>query len=143
MADTNAYGTRAKPSGGVEFYAWIFMRLSGLLLLFLALGHLFIMHVFNSIHVIDYDFVAARYARLFWRGYDMALLWLAMIHGLNGMRTILDDYLKGNARRMAVRALYVIGVSFLVLGTYVIVAFQPQTTVPGTPGVPGTVVYQS
>ena len=125
MAETNAYGSRSKPSGGAELYAWIFMRLSGLLLLFLALGHLFIMHVFNNIHVIDYDFVAARYLKLFWRGYDLAMLWLALIHGLNGLRTILDDYLKGFVRDAAVRALYVIGISFLVLGTYAIVAFQP------------------
>ena len=126
MAKTNAYGTRTKPSGGAELYAWIFMRLSGLALLFLALGHLFIMHVFNNIHVIDYDFVAQRYLKLFWRGYDLAMLWLAMIHGLNGLRTILDDYLKGFTRDAAVRMLYVVGTAFLALGTYAIVAFQPM-----------------
>ena len=125
MAETNAYGSRAKPSGGAELTAWIFMRLSGLLLLFLALGHLFIMHVFNNIHVIDYDFVAQRYLKLFWRGYDLAMLWLALIHGLNGLRTILDDYLKGFIRDVAVRALYVLGIAFLVLGTYAIIAFKP------------------
>ena len=102
------------------------MRVSGLLLLFLALGHLFIMHVFNSIHVIDYDFVAARYMTLFWRGYDLAMLWLALIHGLNGLRTILDDLLKGFARDTAVRLLYGIGVCFLAIGTYAILAFQPK-----------------
>jgi len=101
------------------------MRVSGLLLLFLALGHLFIMHVFNNIHVIDYDFVAARYLNLFWRVYDLAMLWLALIHGLNGLRTILDDYLKGFTRDTAVRFLYVVGISFLVLGTYAIIAFKP------------------
>ncbi len=118
-------GSRARPSGGVELYAWIFMRFSGLLLLFLALGHLFIMHVFNSIHTIDYDFVVVRYLNLFWRGYDLTMLWLALLHGLNGLRTILDDYLKGFARDTAVRALYVIGVAFLVIGTYAIIAFKP------------------
>ena len=129
MLKTNAYGSRAKPSGGAELYAWIFMRVSGLVLLFLALGHLFIMHVFNSIHVIDYDFVAARYLRTFWRGYDLLMLWLALIHGLNGIRTILDDYLKGFARDVAVRVLYVIGISLLVLGTYAIVAFHGHPSV--------------
>ena len=120
-----SYGSKSKPSGGAELYAWIFMRLSGVVLLLLALGHLFIMHVFNSVHNIDYNFVAGRYAKLFWRGYDLTMLWLAMIHGLNGLRTILDDYLKGPTRDVAVRALYVIGVAFLALGTYVIVMFKP------------------
>ena len=129
MSETNAYGSRSKPSAGAELYAWIFMRLSGLVLLFLALGHLFIMHVFNSIHLIDYDFVAARYLKFFWRGYDLLMLWLALIHGLNGLRTILDDYLKGFARDVAVRVLYVVGVSFLAIGTYAIVAFHGRPSV--------------
>ena len=120
-----SYGSKPRPSGGAELYAWIFMRLSGVLLLVLALGHLFIMHVFNSVHNIDYNFVAGRYAKIFWRGYDMTMLWLAMIHGLNGLRTILDDTLKGPARGVAVRALYVVGIAFLALGTYVIVMFKP------------------
>lgn len=118
-------GGHERPSRGFELYAWVFMRLSGVLLLLLALGHLFIMHVFNSIHNIDYDFVASRYTLVFWRGYDLAMLWLAMIHGLNGLRTLVDDYLKIPLRRVAVTALYLFGISFLLLGTWVIVAFKP------------------
>ncbi len=122
---TSSYGSRERPTGGAELYAWIFMRLSGVALLLLALGHLFIMHVFNSIHSIDYDFVAARYTRLFWRGYDMAMLWLAMVHGLNGLRTILDDYLQPARRAAAVKLLYLVGIAFLALGTWAIISFQP------------------
>ena len=122
---SGSYGAHPKPAGGAELYAWLFMRISGIVLLALALGHWFIMHVFNSVHVIDYDFVAARYLHRFWRGYDLAMLWLALIHGLNGLRTILDDYLKGFARDVAVRILYVVGISFLVIGTYAIIAFKP------------------
>ncbi len=119
-------GSRQRPTGGVELYAWLFMRISGIVLLVLALGHLFIMHVFNSVHNIDYNFVAARYTKLFWRGYDLTMLWLAMIHGLNGLRVVMDDTLKGLVRDVAVRALYVIGIAFLALGTWVIVMFQPK-----------------
>jgi len=119
------YGSRVKPGGGIELYAWVFMRISGLVLLGLALGHLFIMHVFNSVHVIDYDFVAGRYARVFWRGYDLAMLWLAMIHGLNGLRTLFDDYLRPPARGIVIKGMYLIGALFLILGTWVIVRFKP------------------
>ncbi len=125
MSETTSYGSKPRPGGGLELYAWLFMRLSGVVLLLLALGHLFIMHVFNSVHNIDYNFVAGRYAKVFWRGYDLTMLWLAMIHGLNGLRVVLDDYLKGFARTLAVRALYVIGIAFLALGTYVILTFHP------------------
>ncbi len=106
------------------------MRLSGIALLFLALGHLFIMHVFNSVHTIDYLFVAGRYARSFWRAYDLAMLWLAMLHGLNGIRTLIDDYVKPPARGIAVKGLYILGTSFLILGTWVIIAFQPSGVRP-------------
>jgi len=118
-------GSHERPAGGLELYAWLFMRISGVLLLLLALGHLFIMHVFNSIHVIDYDFVANRYQHLFWRFYDLALLWLALLHGLNGFRMIADDYLRPGARGIAVRLLFAGGLFFLVLGSWVIFAFQP------------------
>ena len=118
-------GAHPRPTGGVELYAWLFMRVSGILLLALALGHWFIMHVFHSVHSIDYDFVAGRYAGLFWRGYDLAMLWLAMLHGGNGLRTLLDDYLRPPGRGIAVRALTVAGAGLLGLGTWVIVAFRP------------------
>ena len=122
---STVYGSRSRPESGTELAAWLFMRVSGVVLLLLALGHLFIMHVFNSVHVIDYDFVAARYARLFWRAYDLALLWLALLHGLNGARILLDDYLRPPVRGLAVKALYGVGVVFLAIGTWVIVAFRP------------------
>jgi succinate dehydrogenase / fumarate reductase membrane anchor subunit len=101
------------------------MRLSGVALLLLALGHLFLMHVFNSVHEIDYDFVAGRYARWFWRGYDLLLLWLALLHGLNGARVLLEDHLRPPVRALAVKTLAAVGVAFLALGTWVIVRFQP------------------
>ena len=115
-----------KPAGGFELGAWLFMRLSGLALLGLALGHLVIMHLLNNVDRIDYDFVAGRYAGWFWRGYDGLMLVLAMLHGLNGVRILIDDYLHPlGPRRLAVRGLYLVGGVFLVLGLVAIVCFQP------------------
>ncbi len=125
-----AAGSRERPAGGFELYAWLFMRLSGIALLLLALGHLFIMHVFNSVHTVDYQFVAGRYARWFWRAYDLAMLWLAMLHGVNGLRILLDDYLRPPWRGWAVRGLALLGFLFLGLGTWVILFFNPASA-PG------------
>ena len=114
-----------KPQGGFELWSWVFMRTSGLLLLFLALGHLVIMHLINSIDVINYDFVAARYQSLFWRGYDFLMLSLAMLHGLNGARIIIDDYIqKEPFRKLAMWALFIIGGIFILLGIFVIIFFK-------------------
>ena len=126
---SSAYA-RPKPIGGVELWSWYFMRVSGLLLLGLALGHLVIMRLINSVDAIDYDFVARRYVGWFWRGYDLLLLVLAMIHGLNGLRVILDDYLHQPAqRRIAAWLLYGVGGLLTALGIVAVVIFHPRAGV--------------
>ena len=130
-----SYGS-PKPSGGFELWSWLFMRLSGLLLLGLALGHLVIMHLINNVDAIDYAFVAGRYAGWFWRGYDLLLLVLAMFHGLNGVRILIDDYVHPPAaRRLAIALLSLIGGAFLMMGIAAIVLFQPVASA-GTLPVP-------
>src|SRR5260370_34857066 len=109
MADSYSRAGRSIPTGGAfEIFAWFFMRVSGLLLLFLALGHLIIMHLINSIENIDYQFVVERWATPFWRSYDGIMLVLALLHGMNGLRTILDDFLRpGGWRTFWMSLLYV------------------------------------
>jgi succinate dehydrogenase / fumarate reductase membrane anchor subunit len=105
------------------------MRISGVVLLFLALGHLAIMHLINNIEVVNYDFVAARYMTPFWRTYDLVMLWLAMIHGTNGIRTLVDDYISARGWRLvSLSSLYVVSFIILALGSLVIFTFQPVTT---------------
>ncbi len=119
-------GGRSRPESGVELYAWLFMRVSGVVLLFMALGHLAIMHIINNVEVIDYQFVVRRYATPFWRTYDLVMLWLALIHGLNGVRTLVEDYVRTRGWRVvSLASLYVVGFVFLALGSLVIVTFQP------------------
>jgi succinate dehydrogenase / fumarate reductase membrane anchor subunit len=119
---------RPRPDSGLELYAWLFMRISGVVLLFMALGHLTIMHIINNIEVINYAFVARRFATPFWRTYDLVMLWLAMIHGVNGIRTLVDDYISARGWRLvSLASLYVVGVIILVLGSLVIFTFQPVT----------------
>lgn len=115
-----------RPESGLELYAWIFMRVSGLLLLFLALGHLLIMHIVHNVDHIDFQFVAARYATPFWRTYDLLMLWLAMIHGVNGIRTVLVDYVNARGwRAVSLASLFVLGFVLLTLGSLAILTFRP------------------
>jgi succinate dehydrogenase / fumarate reductase membrane anchor subunit len=117
---------RARPESGLEIYAWMFMRVSGVVLLFLALGHLLIMHIVNNVANIDFQFVARRYATPFWRTYDLVMLWLALIHGLNGIRTLVGDYVRSKGWQVATLAsLYVFGFILLALGSLTILTFQP------------------
>ncbi len=131
MTEPTHYGSRPAPTASrFELYAWFFMRVSGVLLLLLALGHLVIMHLINNVGEINYQFVAGRWSGdwgMLWRSYDWLMLFLAMLHGMNGLRTILDDYMRpGLARTLSMTSLYVLGFIFLLVGTVVVLTFQPQ-----------------
>ncbi|MBI3011323.1 MAG: succinate dehydrogenase [Candidatus Omnitrophica bacterium] len=115
-----------KPAGGLELWSWVFMRISGLLLLGLALGHLVLMHLIHNVDEISYAFVATRYAGWFWRTYDLLMLILAMLHGMNGARILIDDYVHPvRWRRLALGVLYVGCGGLLALGAGVALFFQP------------------
>jgi succinate dehydrogenase / fumarate reductase, membrane anchor subunit len=110
----------------LEVWSWYFFRISGLMLAILALGHLAIMHLVYTVDVIDYDWVASRWARLGWRVYDWLLLVLALLHGMNGARVVVDDYVYAPRwRRVALSALAGLTVVFLIVGTLTVVLFQP------------------
>jgi succinate dehydrogenase / fumarate reductase membrane anchor subunit len=67
---------------------WLFMRISGLLLLVLAVGHTLIMHLpAGGVDRINFGFVAVRWESPFWRTWDWLLLILALLHGINGSGT--------------------------------------------------------
>ena len=54
------------------------------------------------------------------------MLWLALIHGANGMRTIVNDYASSATLRKVLHgALLVSTIALLVLGTLTIYAFDP------------------
>ena len=107
-----------------EAWSWVFMRLSGLALVFLALVHFAITHVLNDVVDTDYDFVARRWDNPLWRIFDWSLLALALLHGLNGMRWITEDYLRRPRTRASVQAvLYALSAALFLWGTVTIVAF--------------------
>ena len=116
---------RPEPAeSGLELYSWFFMRLSGILLFFMALGHLVIMHVINSVEVIDDLFVAQRLNNPFWQIYDWILLVLALFHGANGLRIIIDDYIRRPGWRLTLQSiLAVLVLLFFVMGSMVIWTF--------------------
>jgi succinate dehydrogenase / fumarate reductase membrane anchor subunit len=110
-----------------ELYAWLFMRLSGLALIFLVLGHLLIMNVLDGgVQRINFAFVAGRWSSPFWRTWDLLMLWLSQLHGGNGLRTVINDYAERAQTRFWLKMLlYASLVLVLTLGTLVIFTFDP------------------
>jgi succinate dehydrogenase cytochrome b556 subunit len=114
-------------------FMWSFMRISGVLILPLVFGHLAIMHVINGVFDINAsqagaaaDFVAARWAFIGWRLYDAALLALALIHGFNGFRYVINDYVHAPAvRRGLTWALWIGCIGIIVVGAIALVGGVP------------------
>ena len=94
----------------------------------LVFGHLFINLIAGEggVKAIDFGFVAGKWASPFWQVYDTLLLWLALIHGSNGMRTIVNDYVAApTVRRVILGALVTSSAVLLILGTLVVWTFDP------------------
>lgn len=111
-----------------ELYGWLFMRLSGIVLVVLVIGHLLIQLVLDGgVSKIGFAFVAGRWASPFWQVWDLMMLWLAMLHGANGLRTVINDYAERDGTRMWLKMLlYTATVFTVLLGTLVIFTFDPN-----------------
>ncbi len=118
---------RRRRGKNLEKWGWVFMRASGLVLVVLLFGHLFVnLYAGEGVSALDFGFVAGKWASPFWQWYDLLLLWLSLIHGANGMRTLINDYSIGRTmNRLLKLALGGSTVALLVLGTLVIFTFDP------------------
>jgi len=116
--------------GKAQRWSWIFQRVSGLILIVLVFTHLFTnLIVGHGVSEIDFGFVAGKWAAPLWRWWDFALLILALTHGGNGMRMIVNDYAHGRYMPHILRwSLGIAVVGLAVLGTLVIFTFDPCPT---------------
>jgi succinate dehydrogenase / fumarate reductase, membrane anchor subunit len=121
---TGTHTPRRRPKQNFETWSWFFMRVTGLVLLFMALLHFAITHIINDVVETDAEFVANRWENPLWRTFDWMLLALALTHGLNGMRWIIDDYVRSRRGRATVKAvLYTVTGVLFAYGTFTIVTF--------------------
>ncbi|RQP11045.1 MAG: succinate dehydrogenase [Microbacteriaceae bacterium] len=126
-APRSPYTREPKRNGvNLEKWGWVYMRVSGVLLVVLIFGHLFYNLIFpGKVSILDWAFVAGKLADPFWVVWDTLLLWLALIHGANGMRTLANDYAHGRFRSVLLWALGATTVVLIVLGTLVLTTFDP------------------
>ncbi|CAN5728901.1 hypothetical protein BH24ACT26_BH24ACT26_17570 [soil metagenome] len=122
-----AFSAERGPSS-FEVWSWFFMRISGVLLLFLVLIHLYVMHLVGSgVERVDFAFVARRWDNVGWKTFDWVMLFLGLLHGSNGLRIIIEDYVKRPGVRTAIKGtLYMVTVVLMIMGTAVIVTFDPS-----------------
>jgi succinate dehydrogenase / fumarate reductase membrane anchor subunit len=109
-----------------EKYGWMFMRASGVILIALIFGHLFVNLYVKGIKAVDFAFVAGKWTDPFWKVWDTLMLWLALIHGTNGMRTIVNDYAEREGVRKTLNVLlWATCAALIILGTLVLTTFDP------------------
>ncbi len=111
MATAKKVNIRISPKQRFETFAYMFMRMSGLVLLFLAVGHVLIQLILNDVHNLTLQFVADQWNSWGWRAYDILLLFFAVTHGYNGLRNILEDYIHNE---------WLMNVLYYVLSVFVI-----------------------
>lgn len=110
-----------------EKWGWIYMRVTGVILVFLIFLHLFVNLVSGEgVNAIDFAFVAGKWADPFYVVADTMLLVFALTHGSNGMRTLVNDYAYNpTLRRILLGALAGSTIVLLALGLFVIYTFDP------------------
>jgi len=122
---------RMRPRGSRrEVLIWYTMRVSGLMLFVLALAHFSILHFIWDPAEQTSEFIRnERWNQIFWRGFDWLLLMTVLFHGFLGVRTVIIDYIRGEAgRNTALTLLYITGVILFLIGTQVILTLP----MPGT-----------
>jgi len=113
-----AYGTNS------ELAWWLFMRVSGFFLVFLVFAHVFINNILVDAGTIDYDYVARRLAQPAVRVFDSFLLGFAMLHGVNGLRYSIDDYISSARGRFWTKLIvFTVAAGLFVVGVMTLWAF--------------------
>ncbi len=130
-APRSPYARTQRSGTNWEKWGWMYMRASGVVLVVLIFGHLFVNMVSGEgVRAIDFAFVAGKWASPFWQVWDLLMLWLALIHGANGMRTIINDYSSSVTLGKVLRgAVFLSAAALIILGTLVIFTFDPCPSV--------------
>jgi succinate dehydrogenase / fumarate reductase, membrane anchor subunit len=128
----------ARPGGGYEqptgrrrsfeVLSWFFMRISGLLLIFLALYHLVWWNLVIGVEHLDSQVVIERWNNPLWRLFNVTLVIFALLHGLNGARYSIEDYFRRRGVQLAVKAIvYSVVLAVLGFGVFALLTFDPAT----------------
>jgi succinate dehydrogenase cytochrome b556 subunit len=124
MAGLTLQRPQQRTTGG-ELFSWYFLRVSGVLLVVLALGHIVVTHYLNVPAETTTNFVISRWRNPLWRTFDWLLLLMALWHGLLGARISVTDYVRSSGWRVfGYSIIWAIGLIFTFLGTITILTFN-------------------
>lgn len=127
MAATSESLRRVKVSRNYDHIAWKWMRYSAVLLIPLVGVHIVLQDVIVGVHSMNLNYVAERWANIGWRTFDALLLGFTMAHGVNGLRQVLNDFIKGErARKIVSWGLFVLWLSVTAFGAIALIGGVSQ-----------------
>lgn len=113
-----------------ELLSWFFMRISGLILIFLSLYHLVWWNLVIGVEHLDSQVVIERWNNPFWRLFNVALVLFAMLHGLNGARYSIEDYVRRPGLQVAVKSVvYTLVLGAMTVAVFALLTFDPATLI--------------
>jgi succinate dehydrogenase hydrophobic anchor subunit len=106
------------PGGRTRLAAYVTIRLTGLLLAVLVLGHFALTHVVTDVAEADAGFIARRWGTALWIAWDWLMLAAALVHGAAGVWVTIEDYTPDRGRRRRRQAVLTgASAAMLALGT--------------------------
>jgi succinate dehydrogenase hydrophobic anchor subunit len=90
--------------GRPRLAAYLAIRITGLMLAVLVLGHFALTHVVTDVADADAAFIARRWSAALWIAWDWLMLAAALLHGAAGVWVAIDDYTPDRRRRRRRRA---------------------------------------
>lgn len=104
---------RQQAASNAELNWWIFMRVSGLILVFLILGHIYMTFIQVSESDATFLAVTSKLSHPAWKFYDWLILFLGLLHGGNGARYIIEDYVRSRPDRAWIKNMLYIVIGLL------------------------------
>jgi len=100
-----------------RLFDYVLLRVTGLMLSVLVLGHFAVTHFVTDVARNDSAFVARRFSSVLWIAWDATMLAAALAHGTAGVRVALADYATDSRRRRVLERVVVsVSVVLFVLG---------------------------
>lgn len=111
-------------------WAWSFQRFSAVLLIVFLAVHIFVSH-FSGVGeetgeepLITFAEVSVRLDQLVYVVVDYGMLSMVLLHGLNGLRTVLFDFdMFAKRQKLVDRGLWVVGAVTLIWGIVILLPF--------------------
>ena len=114
---------KSVPSKSVGAMPWFLQRITGVVLLFVMIGHYILMH-YNIDSGHTYSAVLERMQNPFYKGLQMTFVVLGIYHGINGTWSIIRDFKLKKAISWTLYAMLVIsGVVFGLIGITTLLSF--------------------